>query len=207
MEFFFGFGGWGKKLKKRGSGSFFCPNCRQQKNYKQKELTKYAQIFFVPIYSSGTGETYIECVSCKKMFDESVISIQHEEEHNPTDELWKMALVLIKVARASGEVSYEKIANIRGACFGQPGEYVNQEEAEEIEDSLIEWSEGDIPPLSVLLPEVIYSYSEEEKQDFMGTAVAVAMLDERITASERDILNELRDFLEIEEPLDSFIDK
>ena len=100
MEFFFGFGGWGKKLKKRGSGSFFCPNCRQQKNYKQKELTKYAQIFFVPIYSSGTGETYIECVSCKKMFDESVISIQHEEEHNPTDELWKMALVLIKVARA-----------------------------------------------------------------------------------------------------------
>ena len=41
----------------------------------------------------------------------------------------------------------------------------------------------------------------------MGTAVAVAMLDERITASERDILNELRDFLEIEEPLDSFIDK
>ncbi len=141
------------------------------------------------------------------MFDESVISIQQEEEHNPADELWKMALVLIKVARASGEVSYEKIANVRGACFGQPGEYISQEEAEEIEDSLIEWSEGDIPPLSVLLPEVIYSYSEEEKQDFMGTAVAVAMLDERITASERDILNELRDFLEIEEPLDSFLNR
>jgi len=198
MAFFIGWGSWGKKLKDKGGGSFFCPNCSEIKKFKRKELTKYAQIFFVPVYSSGTGEAYIECNACKQMFDESVTSNQQIEEDNPTDELWKLALVLVKVARASGEVSLEQITNIRGACFGQTGEYLTREQAEEIEDSLVEWSEGDIPPFSTLLSQIIHTQTTDEKRELMETAIAVAMLDKKLTAAERDMLNELKDVLDIE---------
>lgn len=65
------------------TGTFFCPVCRQQTNYKQITNRNYAHFFFIPLFPIGGSEEYVECQRCGTPFGVEVLSEGPQAESGP----------------------------------------------------------------------------------------------------------------------------
>ena len=79
MDFFFIFGSWRSSNRVAKSGKFYCFKCGESRRYELKEVTKRATVFFVPVYSKGTGEKYVECKTCHTTFHENASEFDFQD--------------------------------------------------------------------------------------------------------------------------------
>lgn len=66
------------------TGTFFCPVCQQQTNYKHITNRNFAHLFFIPLFPIGGSEEYIECQRCGTPFGVEVLSEQPRPEQGPS---------------------------------------------------------------------------------------------------------------------------
>lgn len=66
---------WGSrgKTKIKSAGIFYCPNCRQKRNYILYELGKYFTLYFLPIFQTEKIAEYVECEFCGTKFKPEVL--------------------------------------------------------------------------------------------------------------------------------------
>lgn len=87
------------------TGTFFCPVCQQQTNYKQITNRNYAHLFFIPIFPIGGSEEYVECQRCGTPFGIEVLSRQPRPEQGPSlggyNELALACMELVAAADAA----------------------------------------------------------------------------------------------------------
>lgn len=65
------------------TGTFFCPVCQQQTNYKRITNRNFAHIFFIPLFPIGGSEEYVECQRCGTPFGIEVLDQPSQEEKSP----------------------------------------------------------------------------------------------------------------------------
>ena len=65
------------------TGTFFCPVCQQQTNYKQITNRNFAHVFFIPLFPIGGSEEYVECQRCGTPFGVEVLDQRAQEEQAP----------------------------------------------------------------------------------------------------------------------------
>ena len=65
------------------TGTFFCPVCQQQTNYKQITNRNFAHVFFIPLFPIGGSEEYVECQRCGTPFGVEVLSQRAQEDQAP----------------------------------------------------------------------------------------------------------------------------
>ena len=66
---------WGLKGKQQllSEGQFFCPKCNNIRHYKQKSVSRYFTLFFVPLFPLKKLGEYVECQSCKCGYETKVL--------------------------------------------------------------------------------------------------------------------------------------
>jgi hypothetical protein len=67
---------WGTKgrYKTLSKGTFFCPECKQTRNYEHKRAAKYFTLYFIPIFSMQDYGDFVECKFCGTTFKPEVLS-------------------------------------------------------------------------------------------------------------------------------------
>ncbi|MFT4601809.1 MAG: putative tellurite resistance protein B-like protein [Arenicella sp.] len=58
------------------AGTFFCPQCVSEKNYKHKKVTKFFTLYFIPLIPLGNKGEYIECQTCRNTYVERVLEMR-----------------------------------------------------------------------------------------------------------------------------------
>lgn len=56
-------------------GEFYCPHCQTQRNFKHKRVDRYLTLFFISTIRLGRLGEYVECQTCFKTFEPSVLSL------------------------------------------------------------------------------------------------------------------------------------
>ena len=71
---------WGSKGKetKLSEGDFFCPKCRSERAYKQKRISKYFTLYFVPLFETKNLGEFVECQICKSGFDLQILDPSYQ---------------------------------------------------------------------------------------------------------------------------------
>jgi hypothetical protein len=56
------------------TGQFFCPHENAQKTYERKAARLWVSVSFIPVYPLDEQGDYIECQSCQRTYNESVLN-------------------------------------------------------------------------------------------------------------------------------------
>jgi len=57
-------------------GTFFCPQCISEKNYKHKKVTQFFTLYFIPLIPLGNKGEYVECMTCRNTYIERVLHMR-----------------------------------------------------------------------------------------------------------------------------------
>ena len=57
-------------------GTFFCPQCGSEKNYKHKKVTQFFTLYFIPLIPLGNKGEYVECQTCRNTYIERVLHMR-----------------------------------------------------------------------------------------------------------------------------------
>ena len=63
------------RTKEIGRGEFFCPNCRIQRPYIEKRISRYFTLYFIPIFPIKKLGEYVECQVCKKAYKPGILRL------------------------------------------------------------------------------------------------------------------------------------
>ena len=55
------------------TGEFYCPQCRANRRYAHRRLTRYFTAYFIPLFPIERQGEYIECQTCLNAFALSVL--------------------------------------------------------------------------------------------------------------------------------------
>lgn len=58
------------------TGNFYCPQCKGERPYKHKKVTKFFTLYFIPLIPLGNVGEFVECQSCKGTFVKRAINNQ-----------------------------------------------------------------------------------------------------------------------------------
>jgi hypothetical protein len=66
---------WGSRGKERelAKGEFFCPKCSDLRPYKQKRVSKYFTLYFIPLFETKNLGEYVECQVCSAGYDPQIL--------------------------------------------------------------------------------------------------------------------------------------
>jgi hypothetical protein len=65
--------GTSSKKKEIGQGEFFCPHCQQQRRYTRHSARPHFSLYFIPLVPIGNATEYIQCETCQRAFDVTVL--------------------------------------------------------------------------------------------------------------------------------------
>ncbi len=57
------------------SGTFYCPNCKAQRNYELRRAKNYFALYFIPIIPMNTVGEYVACQTCNTNFKPDVLKM------------------------------------------------------------------------------------------------------------------------------------
>lgn len=66
---------WGSRgiTRKRGAGQFHCPDCGKSRDYELKEVQPFFTLYFIPLFPTGSGQRFVECLKCGNGYPEEVL--------------------------------------------------------------------------------------------------------------------------------------
>ncbi|NOQ73316.1 MAG: zinc-ribbon domain-containing protein [Crocinitomix sp.] len=59
-------------------GQFYCPQCDGQTRFKQKKVTKFFTLYFIPLIPLGSKGSYVECQSCRNTYVDRILETRQE---------------------------------------------------------------------------------------------------------------------------------
>ncbi len=72
---------WGSKGKEKllSEGLFFCPKCITVRSYKQKRVSKYFTLYFIPLFETKNLGEIVECQICKSGYGPKILEPSSQE--------------------------------------------------------------------------------------------------------------------------------
>ena len=74
-------------------GTFQCPACRDETNYRAEKNVLYFMFCLMPVIPLRDLDTYIQCNECKKQFDSQVLTFKERED--PLGDFQETAIKLL----------------------------------------------------------------------------------------------------------------
>jgi hypothetical protein len=96
---------WGSYVTKKiiERGQFFCPGCADHRGYNLRRPKKWGHLYWIPLIPMQELDRYVECTTCDKAWNESVL--QHDpirEQHERDDSLATMLAQLMMLMSGEG---------------------------------------------------------------------------------------------------------
>ena len=67
-----------------GHGTFVCPRCALERQYRQIAVRQWFTLYFIPVIPLGNRGEYVECTSCAGTFGMEILSYDPEAERVET---------------------------------------------------------------------------------------------------------------------------
>lgn len=62
-----------------GSGSFYCPSCRDEAPYSHLKVKQFFTLYFIPLIPLGSGRELVRCAGCGSEFDADILRSGYDE--------------------------------------------------------------------------------------------------------------------------------
>lgn len=176
-------------------GSFHCPQCECNKNYKHKKVTKFFTLYFIPIIPLERLGEFVECQSCKGTFITKVLDYRKDAASDQFlseyEKAMKHCMVLIMLA--DGEIDENEMAMVQKIVnkFGH-----NDITLDELEQ-YVKQVEQNREDIATYLKKVTPSLNEHGKEIVIKCALSVAGADGNIDASEIKLIQEMATVMEM----------
>jgi uncharacterized tellurite resistance protein B-like protein len=194
MLFFVLFGTKGVTSTK-GRGSFFCPQCSGERQYKHQHVRRFFTLFFIPLIPLDELGNYVECQACTGTYKPEVLSFDPTAERRRIDAEFHGAIkvVMIHMLLADGEVEDAEIEAI--------GRVIAQLSGKEPDMALLREQVGSSAvarrnPVDVA-HEVAGTLNVAGKEMVIRAAITVALADGVLAPKESKLLMELAGALEL----------
>ena len=72
---------WGSKARKKAeaTGSFYCPSCKDDRNYVVYKWQRYFTLYYIPLFPTETLGSYLLCTGCQGEFKHSILEHTREQ--------------------------------------------------------------------------------------------------------------------------------
>lgn len=167
---------------KKDEGEFFCPVCREQREYKLKTARQFFTVYFIPVIPLNSVGEFVQCNACRQKFDNQVLEYDPEVERRELIESYSRLMVLLMLN--TGRVSELHRDQLRHALMQRFDVGITDEEIMALAQ---EAEEKNAEPLAYA-HRFRRSYSPEVCFDVLRVAVQTLKSDEPFTDEERQLL-------------------
>ena len=176
-------------------GTFFCPQCERDTDYKHKGVRRFFTLYFIPLIPLDKLGEYVECQTCKGTFIPKVLQYDRQTPQNDFlseyDKAMKHSLVLMMLADGDIDEREKEVVLDTINKFGHNDitmteleVYINQV-AREQED------------ISTYLKKVAPGLNGHGKEMLIRVAFSVAAADGVIDDSEIELLHQRAEVMEM----------
>ncbi len=172
------------KTTKRGSGTFYCPQCKKDCRYKRYEVSKKGHVFFVSVLDRGTVGEHVQCRKCGGQFDPAVLAMPTRQAVEKDLNMAIRGCIAVMVG-ADGKFSDAAIEAARRLNV----ELIGSEMPEEMQRRDVD--RADIEDLQTMLIYFSEKISEKGKVQILAACAEVALADGGISKMEMYLLRRM----------------
>lgn len=173
------------------TGTFFCPVCQQQTNYKHITNRNFAHVFFIPLFPIGGSDEYIECQRCGTPFGVEVLSArpqQEQEQGQPVGDYRQLVLACMQLVAAVDASTSSREVQVIGQLYEQvSGEKVDGEWVRRDSERLRNRPDEVYAEVKRLAP----ALDQEQKEKLVRVLILVAFSDDQPQQVEYDCLSQI----------------
>ena len=188
---------WGSKARTKTTdeGNFYCPECKEYKNYELKHVKKYFTLYFVPTFSTGDLGKYIECQSCESTFKESILDNDPKkiEEENRALYLSATLDIMVSMAMSDGKVDASEIKDI----VKYFKKITNMDLSKEMILNTVKKIEVKNLTTEVIASSISPYLNNSGKESTLRAAILIAKSDGKVVKKEIEMLHNLSIYLSI----------
>jgi len=176
------------------TGDFICPQCNQTKTYRQRKVTQFFHLFFIPIIPLFNKKEYVECLDCKGTFMTRVLD-SNNSNRTKCKAIYETAIKhsMVLIMLADGRINEFEKRQVHRIInkYSQHAFSLNQL------DEYIEKVKIDKEDVSRYLKMVAPSLNEHGKEIIIRSALSVSAADGDIDQSELKIIHQMAYALEM----------
>lgn len=177
------------------NGTFNCPQCETNRDYRLRKVTKFFTLFFIPLIPLGKKGEYVECSSCKGTFIPNVLNYKSNTSSDKIlseyEKTMKHCMVLIMLA--DGQIDPNEMSTVLTIInkFGHNDLTMNELQ------EYVRQVERDNEDVSTYLIRVTPYLNEHGKEIIIKCALAVASSDGNIDKSEFKVIERMSKTMEM----------
>jgi hypothetical protein len=173
---------WGFRVVFRtlATGTFFCPRCGGDRQYRTREARRFFTFFFIPLIPLTRLGQVVECDTCHKQFEEQVLSLPTSAQLTHALQ-YGMGTLIAAVLRAGDatdgrarELAIDAVLGTGAAGFDDA--------------ALTRLLSGQHPELTAALGPLAGQLEPAGREAFLTKSVRVALADGTVTEAQRDVL-------------------
>jgi len=177
------------------SGMFHCPQCARETQYRHRKARNFFTLYFIPLIPLNSLGEYVECASCKGTFVPRVLDYDPQSNQNDFQSEYEKAIrhSMVLMMLADGHIDEEEMLVVQKIInkFGHADMTLDELEA------FVKEVEQKQEPLSTYLARVAPSLNEHGKEMVIKCALSVAAADGHIDDSEKAMIAEMAQILEM----------
>jgi|TARA_B110000977_G_C10833263_1_gene398960 uncharacterized tellurite resistance protein B-like protein len=174
-------------------GDFHCPQCNNSQKFRHRKVRKFFTLYFIPLIPLESAGEYVECRNCKGTFIPRVL-----EQGNQNDEfmaLYEEAMrhSMIKMMLADGVID----VNEKRLVLEIINRFGNNDLDEIQLENLIGEIQKDTKDVTYYLKQITGSLNEHGKETIIKCALHVALSDGDFDESEKQMITEMGEAMEM----------
>ena len=122
----------------RDSGTFYCPSCRADRQYRHRVARRFFTLYFIPLIPLDKLGEYVECGTCMTTFKPEVLHLDNRAEREAFQANFNPAVLraLVQMMLADGVIDDDEIDAIIGVYASISGQPISRREVQaEIQDA------------------------------------------------------------------------
>lgn len=185
-----------ERIHTTGSGTFHCPNCGPNREYRRERRAQYFYMFFVPVVPLNEWPERVLCKNCCSQFTKSVLFYNPELDRQERDERPdRIKLVMILTLLRSDRIPDSALRSIEEVIRVESGEELSRED---LERDIAEARAADMDPLVDLI-RIAQMFQSKGASTVLRYAFVAASAAGTLSEADSDFLHQLREALGISE--------
>ncbi len=174
-------------------GSFQCPQCNNTQEYRHRKVTNFFTLYFIPLIPLGSAGEYVECTNCKGTFIPRIL--EQGAQNDDFMALYEVAMrqSMVKMMLADGVID----ENEKEVVLNIINNFSHNDITKNELDDLIKEVELDTNDISHYLKQICSTLNEHGKENIIRCALHVALSDGNFDKSEKNMIVQMAEALEM----------
>ena len=187
--------GWRGVTFTKEQGQFHCPSCGPNINFRHKTVRNFFTLYFIPVIPLNSLGEYVECQQCQGTFHHDILNYDPAAQGQTAEAIFMVAAkqLMISMLLADGIIDDSEVKELQIIFEDLAGAEVTEEDLRE-EIAIVQQSDSD--PLA-LVAEFAPTLNDRGKEILITAAYQIAIADGVVDPSERQLLHEIADTLQL----------